>query len=176
MFEEGDYIIYGNAGVCRIVGVTTMDAVGIPKDRLYYILCPEGKPESKIFIPVDNQKVVVRKVMSKAEAEKLIAEIPEIEILDIGNDKLREEKYKECIRSCDNRELIRIIKTTYLRKKNRMEQGKKLTAVDERYLRIAEENLYSELSLLLGIPQNNMENYITSRIEGRKVERTNILP
>lgn len=175
MFEKGDYIIYGNVGVCRVMGVTTMDIAGIPKDRLYYILYPEGKSESKIFIPVDSQKLVVRRVMSKEEAEKLIDEIPEIETLDIINDKLREEKYKECIRSCDGRELIRIIKTIYARNKKRIKQGKKATNVDESYRRLAEEKLYSELSLLLGIQKSNMENYITSRIQG-KIENMKYAP
>lgn len=165
MFEKGDYIIYGNAGVCRVEGVTTMDIADVPKDRLYYILYPEGKTERKIFIPVDNPKSVVRKLISKAEAEKLIDEIPEIETLNIVSDKLREEKYKECIRSCDNRELIRIIKTIYLRKKKRMQQGKKATNIDKNYLRFAEEKLYSELSLILGIQKSDMENYITARIQ-----------
>ena len=78
------------------------------------------------------------------------------------------KKYKECIRSCECRELIRIIKTIYIRKKERLSQGKKVTAVDERYLRLAEENLYSELSLLLGIPKNRMEHYITVRMKRKQ--------
>lgn len=173
MFKKGDYVIYGSTGICCVMGVTSIDVDGIPKDRLYYILHPEGKPGSKVFIPVDNEKLVIRKVISKEEAEELIEEIPQIEILDISNDKLREEKYKECIQSCDCRKLIRIIKTIYLRDKKRMEQGKKATAIDERYLRLAEENLYAELSMLLGIPQNHMENYITSRIQGKDMKMQN---
>jgi len=170
MFEKGDYVVYGSNGICCVAGITTIDIAGIPKDRLYYILRPEGRTESKIFIPVDNQKSMLRKVISKREAEELIEEIPEIAPLDIDNDKFREEKYKKCIQSCDCRELICIIKTIYLRDKKRMEQGKKAMAVDERYLRLAEENLYTELSMLLGIPKNNMESYITSRIRKKETK------
>ena len=36
--------------------------------------------------------------------------------------------------------------------------------MDERYLRMAEDNLYSELSLVLGIPKEEMEGYITQRV------------
>lgn len=168
MFETGDYIVYGNTGICRVMGVTTMDMEGIPKNRLYYILRPDGQTEGKIFTPVDNHKMVMRKMMSKEEAENLIEEIPDIEVLGVADDKLREEKYKECIRSCECRELIRIIKTIYLRKKERISQGKKVTAVDERYLKLAEENLYSELSMLLGVPKNKMEYYITARMKRKQ--------
>lgn len=165
MFETGDYVVYGHTGICKVMGVTTMDMTGIPKDRLYYILRPDGQTEGKIFTPVDNGKLVLRKVMSKEEAEHLIDEIPEIEVLGIADDKQREEKYKECIKSCECREMIRIIKTIYLRKKERVSQGKKVTATDERYLKLAEENLYSELSMLLDVPKNKMEHYITARIK-----------
>lgn len=165
MFETGEYVIYGNTGICRVMGITTMEMEGISKNRLYYILRPDGQTEGKIFTPVDNRKMVMRKIMSREEVEDLIAEIPDIEVLDVANDKLREEKYKECIRSCECKDLVRIIKTIYLRKKERVSQGKKVTAVDERYLKIAEENLYAELSMLLGVPKNKMESYITSRVE-----------
>lgn len=164
MFETGDYVVYGHNGICQVMGVTTMDMPGISKERLYYILCPEGQKEGKIFTPVDNDKMVLRKVMKQEEAEKLIAEIPSIEILEVMDEKRREEQYKECIKSCECRELIRIIKTIYLRKQERLSQGKKVTAVDERYLKMAEDNLYSELSILLGVPKNKMVEYISSKL------------
>lgn len=164
MFETGDYVVYGHNGICQVMGVTTMDMPGISKERLYYILCPEGQKEGKIFTPVDNDKMVLRKVMKQEDAEKLIAEIPSIEILEVMDEKRREEQYKECIKSCECRELIRIIKTIYLRKQERLSQGKKVTAVDERYLKMAEDNLYSELSILLGVPKNKMVEYISSKL------------
>ena len=46
----------------------------------------------------------------------------------------------------------------------RLKQGKKITATDERYLRMAEGNLYSELSIALGIPESGMEAYITNQM------------
>lgn len=165
VFETGDYIVYGSTGICQVMGVTTMDIDGIPKDRLYYVLRPEGQRDGKIFTPVENGKLVMRRVMTQKDAEALINEIPEIETLDISDDKLREERYKECLRTCESREMIRIIKTIYLRKKDRFAKGKKVTATDERYLKQAEENLYSELSMLLGVPKNDMEQYITERLD-----------
>lgn len=47
-------------------------------------------------------------------------------------------------------------------------QGKKITAIDERYLKMAEGSLYAELSIALGIPENEMEAYITNRLEEQK--------
>ena len=47
--KTGEYIVYGKNGICQVMGVTTMDMEGIPKDRLYYILRPDGETEGTIF-------------------------------------------------------------------------------------------------------------------------------
>ena len=171
LFAAGDYVIYGRAGICQVKGVTTMEMEGVPKDRLYYVLRPDSKSDGTIYTPVDNMKQVLRPIMTRKEAEDLISSLPEIEELKIDNEKLREEKYKECMRSCDGTELFRIIKTIYTRRNNRIKCGKRVTAVDERYMKLAEDNLYSELSMLLGVPKERMVSYISDRI-GQKVEKT----
>lgn len=170
MFEKGDFIVYGTNGVCEVKDITTINMKGAPKDRLYYILSPRHHKDSKIFTPVDSEKTVMRAVLTKEEADELINGIPEIEELWVSNDKLREEKYKETMRSCECRDWIKIIKTLYLRKQERIAQGKKTTAMDEKYLRMAEENLYSELSLALEIPKEEMEEYITKRMVAIETE------
>lgn len=165
MFEVGEYVVYGSKGVCQITDITHIDISGADKDRLYYVLAPVGDANAKIYAPTDNQKITMRKVISKEEADKLISELPEIELLWVPDDKQREAKYKEVMRTCDYRAWVSIVKTLYLRKKERTAQGKKITALDERYMKAAENELYSELSLTLGIPKDQMENYIKEKIK-----------
>ncbi|MCI5649260.1 MAG: CarD family transcriptional regulator [Fusicatenibacter sp.] len=171
MFEKGEYIVYGTTGICRVEDITTMDMAGVPRDRLYYVLSPFRQKESRIFTPVDNQKTVMRPVISREEAMQLIDSMPDIEELWIPNEKMREELYKEALRSCDCKEWVRIIKTLYTRKKKRAHAGKKMPATDERYFRAAEENLYSELSIPLGISPAEVETYITKRLDEPSMER-----
>lgn len=168
MFCAGDLVVYGRSGICEVTEVTTMKMDGVPKDRLYYILELYRDKAGRIFTPVDNQKVVMRSVISEEEATALIDRMPEIEELWITNDKLREAKYKECMNTCQCIEWIKIIKTLYLRRQQRVAQGKKITAIDERYLKMAEGSLYAELSIALGIPENEMEAYIINRLEEQK--------
>lgn len=165
MFEIGEYVVYGTTGVCKITDITHMDLEGVSKEALFYIMQPYQQSGSKIFISVNNQKTIMRKVLTKQEADTLIDEIPNIEELWIENDKLREAEYKTCFRSCQSREWVKIIKSLYLRKIERLEKGKKITATDERYLKMAEDSLYTELSISLDIPKGDMEQYITERIE-----------
>ncbi len=168
MFEKGEYIVYGTSGVCQIEDITTMDMKGVAGNRLFYVLIPSSQRGGKIFTPVDNEKTYMRPVITRDEASKLIEEIPGIEELWISNEKLREAKYKECMNSCDCREWIRIIKTLYLRKRARSAQGKKITSTDEKYLRMAEDYLYSELEIPLGIPKARMEAYIGEQVRKMK--------
>ena len=57
-----------------------------------------------------------------------------------------------------------------MRRKQRTEQGKKSTATDERYFKLAEDSLYSELAFALGKEKNEMRQLITDTIENRKLE------
>lgn len=165
MFEKGEYIVYGTSGVCKVEDITTMNLEGISKEKLFYMLSPLSQIGGRIFTPVDNQKTLMRPILSREEAKDLIKDIPQIEGLWIANDKQREATYRECMRGCDCRGWIKIIKTLYLRKMERTAQGKKVTATDEKYLKLAEEHLYSELSIPLEISKERMEAYITEQIE-----------
>ncbi|MDD7740884.1 MAG: CarD family transcriptional regulator [Fusicatenibacter sp.] len=171
MFEVGEYIVYGATGICKVEDITTMDMAGVPRDRLYYVLSPCRQKESRIFTPVDNQKTVMRQVISREEALQLIDSMPQIEELWIPNEKMREELYKEALRSCNCREWVRIIKTLYTRKKKREGAGKKMPSTDERYFRSAEENLYSELAIPLEISPSEVGKYIKKRLDEVSVER-----
>ena len=165
MFHIGDRVIYGGIGVCDVADISTLQLDGVPRDRLYYILRPVGKAESFIYAPVENTRVVMRPILTREQALGLIAEIPALEPLPEGPDKTRETLYRDCIKSCDCRQLIRIIKTLWLRGRSRLTAGKKLSSLDERYLHQAEENLYAELGLALDMEKDAVGPYIARRME-----------
>lgn len=165
MFAAGDFVIYGRTGICEVMDVTTLDMEGVPSDRLYYVLRPDGPGNGKIFAPVENGSQPLRAIMTPDEAKQLIHDIPDIDPLTVPNDKLREETYKNCMRTCDNRNMVSMIKAIYFRKQERTARGKKITATDERYLKQAQDRLYSELSMLLSVPKDQMEDYIKENVE-----------
>ncbi len=166
MFSVGDYIVYGTTGVCKVEAVGPMQMSGMSsKEKLYYTLSPLYSKGSKVFIPVDNDKVVIRSVLTKEEASALVEEIPSIELLWVADEKRREDIYKTALRTCDPKEWIKIIKTLYLRKMSRIAEGKKVTVSDGKYLHMAEERLYEELALALEMPKEEVIEYITSHVE-----------
>ena len=121
-------------------------------------------------MPVDSNKLVMRRVFTEEEVETLLKEIPSIETIWISNEKKREEQYREVARKYDCREWVKIIKTIYLRKQNRRMEGKKITYIDEKYMKLAEENLYGEISIPLKISPDRVERFIRDRIENKESE------
>ncbi len=163
MFKIGDVVIYGNTGVCTVTGIGPSELSGADKDKDYYFLTPYYSPESRIYTPCDNDKVVMRHIISKKEAEELLDSINDIETVEISNEKERENIYKTMIRGCNCREIISILKTIYERKKQRLSEGKKITANDEKYFLMAEDKLHGELAVVLGIAKDQVKSYIASK-------------
>ena len=163
MFQVGEYIVCDHNGVCQVLAVTEMPE--LKKDVLYYQLEPVYSRGSRIFVPVDSNKLVMRRVFTEEEVETLLKEIPSIETI-----WKREEQYREVARKYDCREWVKIIKTIYLRKRNRRMEGKKITYIDEKYMKLAEENLYGEISIPLKISPDRVERFIRDRIENKESE------
>ena len=164
MFKVGDLIVYGNTGVCTVEKIGKPELAGVSDDKDYYTLLPYYARNSRIFTPCDNDKVVMRPVMSKKEAEKLIKDIPNIELLIITDEKKREDRYKETMKTCDCREFVSILKTIYIRKKTRLAEGKKVTASDERYFNMAEDKLFGELAIALGVEKSQIKSKFKNEI------------
>ena len=165
MFKKGELIICGGLGVCRVIDITDNPVDRLDKKRKYYLLEPVFEKTSTIYTPVDNEKVIMRRIMNKEEAQKLIEHIKEIDVMWVQEEKRREQTYKDAIRTYDSRSLVQIIKTLYQRKRIRIKEGKKVLSSDEQYLRKAEELLYSEMSLALSIPKDQVGAYILETVE-----------
>lgn len=165
MYEIGDYIIYGNHGVCRVEEIGSLDISGIDKSMECYTLQPVFSKSSTVYTPVDNDKVSMRRVITNDEAQDLIDQISDAPLLWIENDKQREEAYKDALKKRDCLDWVKIIKTLYVRKQERIAQGKKLTFTDEKYLGIAQDCLYGELSIAMDMEKDDIESLVVEQLD-----------
>lgn len=165
MFEIGDYVVNATNGICRIQEVVQMDLSGSRQPKDYFLLIPIEEKTAKIYIPLDIAEKRIRPVIGEQEAWNIIRKIPDIQEAWIDNDKEREKKYKEVLSSCDLEKLIGIIKNMYHRREERTSQGKKSTAIDERYFKLAENHLYTELAFALGKDQKDMQEFIKENMK-----------
>ena len=169
MFEKGELIICGGHGVCRVIDITDNPIDRMDKKIIFSLLEPVFEKTSTIYTPVDNEKIIMRRIMNKEEAQRLIEHIREIDVMWVQEEKRREQTYKDAIRTYDSRSLVQIIKTLYQRKRVRINEGKKVLSSDEQYLRKAEELLYSEMSLALSIPKDQVEAYIMEAVRKQEI-------
>lgn len=166
MYQAGEFIVYGTSGVCRV------EAVGKPpfdteEDKLYYTLAPVSGTET-IYVPVDSS-VFTRPVISRAQAEQLIQTIPTIELDGFASHSMRmsSEHYQAVLQSHDCRELVQLIKTVSAKSRR---SGRRVSQVDQRYRKRAEDLLHGELAVALGIPLSEVQPYIAHTIAQYKKE------
>ncbi|MBR2765154.1 MAG: CarD family transcriptional regulator [Blautia sp.] len=150
MYQKGEYVVYGTNGPCMVEDVTKLKIPGCDAKRFYYVLRPVKTGKSVIYSPVDNEKVMIRPILSEEEATVLLQNIPQIALLEVESEKVREETYKNVLHDSDLRRWIGLMKMLCRRRRDRLKQGRKITTVDERYLKETEDLLGSELSLALG--------------------------
>ena len=162
MFKKGDFVVNTNNGICEIKDVVIMNMSGTDKE--YYLLVPINEQTAKVYVPIDLATQRIRLAMNKDEALSLIESIPGIHETYIENEKERERTYKEALNSRDPKHLVGIIKTLYLRRQARLDAGKKNTAVDDRYFKLAENHLHNELAFALNVDKEAVTKIIFDHI------------
>ena len=125
-------------------------------------MCPKEDESLIIKVPVSNKEI--RNIISKKEALNLIDKIKNIPELDI-NDKNLENQYKDLMNNHNLEDIIKVIKTTYLRNKKREDEGKKIGEKDNLYFVKAENRLYDELSISLNMTSKEVKNFIIQKFE-----------
>jgi len=164
MFEIGELIVYGSAGVCEVIGIGTPPLSGVEKGRDYYFLRPHSR-EGVIYAPVDT-KVFMRTVISREEALALIEQIPEIHVEAYNAMNVRQltEHYEEAISSHSCLDLLRLTMSIHLKKQFAEQNRRRIGLVDERYMKRAENLLFGEFAVALGIPFDQVPGYIQQHI------------
>ena len=106
----------------------------------------------------------MRPVCSKAEVDSLISHMSSEKPICIENDVKRKEEYSRIIRDGNKQEIIRLIKTLYLRRKEVEKNGKKLHSSDIIFLNTAENILFEEFAYALDIDKSEVVDYIEQHI------------
>ncbi len=161
-FAIGDLLIYGETGVCRVMDIVEKEFLGVVQSC--YQLMPFYQ-SCAIFTPVDNSTVYMRPIISREEADAIIASIPSIQPLNISAASPRQltEKYTGIIKLHDCEKLAELAVSIYKKRENMLAQKKKLSAIDERFMKKAEDLLFGELAVVLGIDKTAVSGYIEEK-------------
>ena len=158
MFSVGEYVVY-KKDVCKIVDIKENGLNNLN----YYILVPINDSSLKISVPTDNKCGFLRNLITKKQVNEIIENIPNIGIVE-NNDRMIETEYRKLLNSNKHDDLIKIIKTTYLRNKERIDNNKKTRDSDNTYFAQAETYLYNEFSIVLGLTYEETKNYVVKQV------------
>lgn len=159
MFKPKDYVVYKRE-VCQVKEIKEKYI----NNTDYYILEPINDNTLKINVPVNNNNNFLRNLITKDKVEQIISKIPKVNIIN-KNEKGIELEYKKLLKSNDYIDLIKIIKTTYLRNKERINNNKKIGEKDNNYFELAEKYLYTEFGIVLNLSYEETKKYVIKEIE-----------
>lgn len=163
MFSINDTVMYGNSGVCTIVDIRPEKLAG--KKMTYYILKPAENENMTIYCPVDSDKIRMRKLLTLEEVNRLISIMPDTTVEWIEDDQRRKEAFTAVVKSGDHRDLVKMIKTLYFKREEKLSEGKKFHAADEKIMKDAEDMLYGEFSSVLQIRREEVIPFIMGKLE-----------
>lgn len=166
MFSAGDLVVYGGEGVCRVEMIGASNIQGTDKGKMYYFLTPLYRT-GQVMTPVDTP-VLMRPVLSREEADELIAALPALAPEGPENVNMRgaKEYFRAVVTSYDCLRIAVLIKYASCRRSRALGHGKKVSQLEERYLKRAMEQLYGELAVALDMERNAVETYIQNSYPG----------
>lgn len=150
MFQQGQQIIYGGNGVCRIQEITLREtALSHEPVQVYVIRLASGLTS---YVPVEST-VFMRELISAEDAEAVIAEFPSIPLRTFSstNSKALADAYRAIIARHDPREMLGLYRSLQKKIETARSSGKKPGSMDERFSVTVLEQICDEFSAVLGI-------------------------
>ena len=151
MYQVGEYIVHPGQGVCKVDEI-----VDQPQET--YMLLPVGaRHPMRISFPVASEDRL-RPVLTKAEAEELIGEYPQMDVdgFTERSAALEEEHFKNQIRRGTCRDSVRVVKTFRKRIAEVRARNKKPPVAYERILKQASERSLAELAIALDVTPDDV--------------------
>lgn len=161
MYKENDLVMYGATGVCRVKDIGSPGFAQAEEGKLYYFLEPLYQ-SGIIYAPVDNQKVVMRPIMSAEEAREMLARIDEVESAPIVSGSMQHlsQQYQSIIESYSSESLLSLAKSIYRKNMEAEKHRKKLGQIDKRYMKRTEDLVFGEFAAALGEEKDDIAAYV----------------
>lgn len=147
MFHQGQQVIYGGNGVCRIEEITERDVGMLGVRQVYVIRLASGLTS---YVPVESN-VFMRALITPEEAEQVLTDYPSIATRTFAgsNSKALSDQYRAIIARHDPREMLCLYKSLQHKADQARSAGRKPGTLDERFAAAALEQVTEELSAVL---------------------------
>lgn len=170
MYRKGDVIFYGNSGVYRIEEIGPIRHIrGYDPNRTYYKLSSVRRGETA-YVPVDAG-LSMRPVLTRPEAEKLLADAAELPVNVCGSrdPRVLREHYQSILDQHSPVELLRLIRSVSEKSRESVRMGKRLGKTDQDYKKRAETLLCEEISAAMDVDYTEAQELLGRSV---RMERT----
>lgn len=166
MYGIGEKIVYGAQGVMEVVDIVDQSIGDVT--RKYYVLKEYSTPSSSLtYVPVDNEALVSQllPLLTKDEIIAAIRESKSSSPLEwVEENRARSEMYKRILATADRAKLLAMINLVCETGVRRESEGKKNYIADENIMKKAQKTINTEFSLVLGIPEDEVEEFIKQTV------------
>lgn len=145
-YQAGDVVVLRDGTMARLIQKT---ADG-------WTLCPCDNDSNKKTVSADG---IARLSMNEKQARDLIDRVPYVRTIPAPKDTAWVELLQDAMASCVALEWLQVIKSVYLRAKERPVPQRATELLEQ-----ARRNLYGELAHALGKTPDEMEDYITQSV------------
>ena len=169
MFSKNDLVVYEDSGVCEISDICELSFTE-EDPRTYYILRPIFFKDDRIYTPVNNPKVTLRPVISREEALSILHSISQAEVHSFEGlcTTELEGRYRAASKSHRCADLVKLAMSIYSKTRKARRSGRRVSEIDDRYLKRLNLLINGELSVALDIPAEEVPKLIHAEIEKRK--------
>lgn len=168
-FREGQLVAYGANGVCVVDEIKKMKLMPDMAPEMYYILKTIRDDASKVFVPVNNSRLVsrMRNVMNEDQLRSMISTTQIDEMSWNDNRRERADEFHDIIGEGVSGKLLSMVYCLHKRKESLMDAGKKLPVTDSNALKTAERLLEDEISCVMHIEEKDVYDFIRGIIGSR---------
>ncbi len=156
MYKINDYVVYKRE-VCVVKDLKKIN------NQDYYTLENKEDPSLKVSVPVSQERQLLRPLATFEEITTTLDNINSIQTLDI-NERNLEEQYKMLLQGSTIEDLIKIIKTTYIRNEIRKNNRKHLSDKDTNYQEMAEQFLFNEIAYAMNVSYDAAKELVFNKL------------
>lgn len=175
MFAVGDKVVHHDYGMCKITNISRRRFPG-QEEKEYYEMIPlaDDGYGTTFYISVDHEGKL-RAPMNREQILSMIDAMPSMDPLEIkptGNRVLDQENvkttYTSLMRSGNPNDWVLLLRTIYRKGRQLSAQKKRISEFESNARDHSERLLYGEIAGVMEIPVNQVEKFITMRIENQE--------
>lgn len=165
--EINDVVSYGVNGVCKIVKRDFFCLDGFNEEEYYQLKSVGLSTETTYYVPVETAAERLRPIISKDKVDDLIQKMKDMQEDEPAwntDNRERRSDFQAALKSDDYDMILEMMHVLHIQQEKRRNMGHTLSTVDGNLLKQAEDRMYREFSVVLGISVDEVPAYIEERV------------